>query len=121
VVRFRRGGASASFDTVLVPFRHRAPRASVCSVAVTGADSQVSVDWATCHAITKNDESRETCDLVFLRTGAAGGAVNFGGLSYDGDYLVVRIEEGGDLRVLHLDPGASLDVRDEPLPGCFLP
>lgn len=109
IVRLTQTARTGRFATVLFPHRGlEAPRIAVREQAVDGAPD------ARALRIDVGEGLDAWSDLLFV-AGAAPAACSFGGYAFDGTWLALRRDAGGEIVALHADRGATLADRRGPV------
>lgn len=109
VVRITQTARTGRFATVLFPHRGPdAPRITVRELTVDGArDARaLRIDVG---------EGLDACSDLLVVAGGPPAACTFGGYAFDGTWLALRRDAGGEIVALHADRGATLADRRGPL------
>ena len=105
IIRFKRSGTNAEFQTVLFPYREQAPDIRIRELRVMNQYNNGANAHAFCVAIGMGELS--TTDYCFYSDGAQS-RWSFGPYLFTGTFLLLRKDAYGEIVAVHANPGAHL-------------
>jgi hypothetical protein len=108
ILRFTQHACNGQFHSILFPFESTCPLLTVEAVPV---DCRSLAEPPSAVGISARRAGRLTRDIIFMAYGRVPCRSQFDGFSYDGRYFAARFEDGRGPRILHSDPGATVEYN----------